>query len=122
GKAAEAVHRDAALLADLERDAAAARVRRLERGILRAKSLQLGLHIVVSHGSSPGSGRAQTAARTCSRTKRTLPCVAVPGVNNSFTPIALRAAMSSGGMMPPPNTTTSSAPFSRSSSSTRLKR
>src|SRR5439155_1026082 len=65
---------------------------------------------------------AQAAARMCSRTKRTISWVDAPGVKISLTPIALSAVTSSGGMIPPPKTTMSSAPFSRSSSRTRLKR
>src|SRR4029077_13361774 len=59
---------------------------------------------------------AQTAARMCSRTKRTMSWVEVPGVKSSFTPIALSAAMSSGGMIPPPKTAMSPAPCSVSRS------
>src|SRR5438270_421149 len=51
-KAAEPVDRDAALFAHLERDRAAAHARRLEGGVLRPETLQLGLHIV-SHWPSP---------------------------------------------------------------------
>src|SRR5687767_15340150 len=118
-EAAQPVHRHAPLLAHLQRHAA--RGARLEGGHLRAQSLDLRLHVLVSHGALSSAAR-YTAARTCSRTKRMMSCVEVPGVNSSFTPTCLRAAMSSGGMIPPPNTTTSSAPFSRSSSSTRLNR
>src|SRR6185503_15656347 len=62
-EAAEPVHRHPALLAHLERDAP--RSPRLERRVLGAQLLQLGLHRVVSHGNPP-----YTAARTWSCTKR----------------------------------------------------